>query len=239
MKDLPAITLRYFDARGRAQYLRYYLRLRKVPFVDDRIPLDENFAAWQKIKHDRDLTGPFLKLPVLHWGDLLLAESQVIHDWLHRKLGDEASMNEQDNLRHAMLSSSCRSELMLPLGMLLWQEVMYPGADLAASAQSSFQRITAHLQILDATLQEWQWFEMLGQRPMMLADCLLWDSLNTSQTVLGSRLEWGATPHLHHFYQECQGASLFQQMLAEQPCQQSGRPQEAAALQRIHAVLSA
>ena len=239
MKDIPAITLRYFDCRGRAQYLRYYLRLHNVPFVDDRIPLDEKFIAWQKIKHDRNLTGPFLKLPVLHWGDLLLAESQVIHDWLHRKLGDEASLNEQDNLRHAMLSSSCRSELTMPLGILLWQEVMHPGADLAASAQSTLQRISAHLQILDATLQEWQWLDQLAQRRMMLADCLLWESLSASETVLGSRLEWGATPHLQQFFKECRGASLFRQMLADHPCQLSGRPQEAAALQRIHAVLSA
>ena len=71
----PPITLRYFDARGRAQFLRYYFKIRKVSFTDERLPVNDELAAWRALRDDRSRTGPFHKLPILHWGDRLLAES--------------------------------------------------------------------------------------------------------------------------------------------------------------------
>ena len=61
----PPITLRYFDARGRAQFLRHYFKVRKVSFTDERVAINDEFAAWRATRDDRARTGPFQKLPVL------------------------------------------------------------------------------------------------------------------------------------------------------------------------------
>ncbi len=112
MADIPSITMRYFDCRGRAQHLRYFLRQRNIPFTDERVPLSEDFSAWQAIQPDRSRSGYFQKLPVLHWGDVLVAETSVIHHFLHKQLGDEQRLPATENLRHQMLASSCSSDIM-------------------------------------------------------------------------------------------------------------------------------
>jgi hypothetical protein len=47
------LTLRYFDARGRAQFLRYYLRVRNIDFTDERVPVEADFASWIRMRDDR------------------------------------------------------------------------------------------------------------------------------------------------------------------------------------------
>jgi len=49
----PPVHLKYFDARGRAQFLRYFLLCREIPFEDDRVPLTADFASWLAIREDR------------------------------------------------------------------------------------------------------------------------------------------------------------------------------------------
>ena len=137
MTDVPRITLRYFDARGRAQFLRYYLEYRGIPFDDDRVPLSSNFSAWLAIRDDRSIAGPFHKLPVLHWGDRLIAETLVIRSFLHEALGDAAKLSDEDNARDAMLASSIYGELMLPMGLLIWADLLYEGVDLSALAKKT------------------------------------------------------------------------------------------------------
>ena len=60
-------TLRYFAARGRAQFLRYYFLNRDIEFIDEQVAMTPDFAAWAPIRGDRALSGPFHKLPVLHY----------------------------------------------------------------------------------------------------------------------------------------------------------------------------
>jgi len=237
MTESPPITLRYFDCRGRAQALRYYLRCRNIAFIDARISLKEGFAAWQAVKSDQRLTGPFLKLPVLHWGELQLAETSVIHDWLHRKLGDAALLTEQENLQHAMLASSCRGELMTPTALLLWQDVMYPGTDMTATLPVSLKRINDHLLTVENALNQWQWFQKLQKRTVMLADCLLWEELDKLHAIFGEHVQWQALPLLSEFHRNGKGSEAFRRTLGEHPCQMTGRPQEAEALARIHTAL--
>jgi len=63
MASTGVTTLRYFAARGRAQFLRYYFHAREIPFVDEEVALSADFAAWVPIRGDRTLSGPFQKLP--------------------------------------------------------------------------------------------------------------------------------------------------------------------------------
>ncbi|MGV3591820.1 MAG: glutathione S-transferase family protein [Gammaproteobacteria bacterium] len=234
MSSWPAITLRYFDCRGRAQYLRYYLRARGIPFTDERVPLSAGFPEWMALKPDRNRSGPFGKLPVLHWGDTLVAETPVIHDWLQRKSGDATRLSEEEQLQHAMLVSSCLGELLTPLGTLLYCDLAYQGTDLATAARNALPRLQSHLQAMDQALTQWQWHGKLLQRGPMLADCMLWDLLHSADLVFGPALQLDRLPSLNLHYAECPGRNEFMALLAEHPdATYTARPDEAGALARI------
>lgn len=236
----PDVTLRYFDCRGRAQYLRYYLRARGISFTDERVPLDPGFAEWMALKPDGSRSGPFGKLPVLHWGDTLVAETPVIHDWLQRRSGDEARLSEEEQLQHAMLASSCRSELLAPLGTLLYCDLSYQGVDLAIEARNALPRLQAHLQALDRALTQWHWHDRLLQRGTMLADCMLWDLLHSADLVFGAALQLDRLTALHRHYTACPGREEFLALLAQHPgSTYTARPGEAEAIARIRDAVNA
>ena len=235
--DHPPISLTYFDARGRAQYLRYYLHYRDVRYDDDRVPLSADFSAWLAIRGDRAIVGPFHKLPALHWDGRTIVETLVIHAFLHKMLGDQARLSEDENLRHAMLTSSLHVDVMLPIGTLIWAEVAYAGVDLSALTKRTVERLRSHLASLNRTLDEWRWLEDAKERPVMLADCLLWEELSVAQHVFGDHLRLNETPTLGRFYQECPARALFESRLRDHPCQITGRPAEGAAIAKIQELL--
>jgi glutathione S-transferase len=237
--DEPKIALRYFEARGRAQFIRYYLRLRNVEFADERIAIDNGFEHWLEIKKDDTLTGPFHKLPVLHWGDEQVAEMQVIADYLHRKLGDEAMLSAQDNLRHAMLRSNLYVDVMMPLGILIWAPVAFVGVDYEALAKQSLQRVKANLSTLDAVLKKWQWTESMQGRPIMLADCLLWEELDVALEIFGEPVGLESLPTLSAFHEKYRHGTAFESLLREKPCQITGNPSEADSIEAIRAAVVA
>jgi glutathione S-transferase len=238
MSQFPAITLRYFDCRGRAQYFRYYFRQRNIAFIDSRISLKDGFSAWMEVKADHRQTGPFQKLPVLHWGEQQIAEGAVIHQWLHKQSGDEAKLSTEDNLRHSMLSSSLASEVMTTIALLLWQEIMHPKSDLIETARTMLKRLHDHMRLIDTALHDWQWLAGLQKRPVMLTDCLLWEELSVLQTVFGAAFTLSEFPTLAALWQQCPGRAQFQQLLDAHPSQLTGRPQEADVIARIQQALA-
>jgi glutathione S-transferase len=229
--------LRYFDARGRAQFIRYYLRARDIAFVDERVPLDPGFAEWVRLKPDRAKTGPFQKLPVLHWGDDLVAETLVIADFLHRACGDAAALSAETNLRHDMLLSSLASELMQPIAMLIWADIIYPGVDVAEMTRRTVERLRSQLSILEMALEEWRWIETSAKRPVLLADCLLFEELDVVRKVFGESAGIESMPLLARHLAEAPGRDVFRACLDAAPCQITGRPNEVAALEVIRAAL--
>jgi glutathione S-transferase len=233
----PTITLRYFDARGRAQFLRYYFRARKIPYTDERVPLSADFAAWNELRDDRSRTGPFRKLPVLHWGERMLAETLMIAAFVHEATGDAGGLNDDDNLRHGMLTSSLMIDVNGPLAILLWSDVHFAGSDLAAVAKRTRDRLKQHFQSIEQSLVEWRWNERARGRRVMLADCLLWEALDVVRTVFGPHLSLDETPALAKFYAEFAGRTACEAVLAEKPCQITARPNEAEAIAKIQQVL--
>jgi glutathione S-transferase len=229
----PPITLRYFDARGRAQFLRYYFRARRVSFTDDRVPLAPDFAPWRSIRDDRTRTGPFHKLPVLHWGDRLIAETLMIAAFVHEASGDGGSLSDEDNLRHGMLTSSLCLDIMAPIATLLWAELASPGSDLGTIAKGTFERLERHCRSLDQSLGEWRWLDKARNRRVMLVDCLLWEELNVAHQVFGPRFSLAAMPMLTRFYDGFPAREGCEAMLADQPCPITARPEEAAAIAKI------
>jgi hypothetical protein len=239
MTDLPKITLRYFNARGRGQFLRYYLLHRNVPFEDERVPLSAGFSEWQAIRPDRKVAGPFHKLPVLHWGDRMIAETMVIHAFLHEALGDRAKLSEDDRLREAMLASSAYNDVVIPVAMLIWADIMFKGLDLPTFAKGALQRVQNNLTSLDETVREWNWFARSRERPVMVLDCLLWEAIDFAMRAFGARLNLDNAAALTRFYAECPGRVTFERLLREHPCQLTGRPGEAQALDGIERALAA
>lgn len=229
----PPITLRYFDARGRAQFLRYYFRARKVSFTDERVPIGDEFAAWRAMRDDRARTGPFQKLPVLQWGDRLIGETLMIAAFVHEASGDAGSLSDDDNMRHGLLTSSLYTDVLTQLGILLWAEIIYPGVDLAAPAKRTLDRLKAHCQALEQTFADWRWLDKMRNRRIMLADCLLWEELDTTRTVFGPHWSLAATPTLARFYDDFPGRTIFEAVLAERPCPITARPNEAEGIAKI------
>ncbi len=233
------ITLRYFAARGRAQFLRYYFRIRGIDFVDEEVPLSADFAAWAAIRGDRSLSGPFQKLPVLHVDGQLVAETPVIAAFVHRHYGDEQKLTAADNLRHAMLMSSLFGDVMTPVALQIWLDAAYVGVDLTAAAKRTLGRLNAQMHNVERTLIEWQWFAHVDQRPVMVADCLLWEELSMLQHVFGPYVPLGSWPELARFHAEFSGRAVCERELAAKPRPVTGRPGEPAALAKLQEALAA
>lgn len=230
------ITLRYFAARGRAQFIRYYFRARGVPFTDERVPLSADFSAWGAMRDDRSRTGPFHKLPVLVFDGRLLAETLPIASFLYAALGDEATLSADDRLRHEMLLSSLATDVTMPIGTLLWAEVLFPGVDLRAVAKRTLDRLRQHFAAVERTLDEWRWLDHARTRPVMLADCLLWEALDVAKHLFQARLEL-PSPILAHCHGEFSARAVCEALNREQPSPITGRPGEAEAIPKIRALL--
>lgn len=233
MSNRPPITLRYFDARGRAQFLRYFFHIREIQFSDERVAVGDNFAAWQAMRDDRALTGPFRKLPVLQFGDRLVPETLLIASFVHEALGDAGTISDEDNMRHGMLTSSLIQDMMTPIGMLLWADVVFPGADVAAAAKRTLDRLHQHLASVEQALIDWRWQERARRRRVMLVDCLLWEELNVATQVFGPHFALSQTPLLQSFHEEFSGREGCEAVLRDKPCPITARPNESAAIEAI------
>jgi len=232
-------TLRYFAARGRAQFLRYYFLNRDIEFIDEQVAMTPDFAAWAPIRGDRALSGPFHKLPVLHCDGHLVAETTVIASFVHRRFGDEERLSLADNLKHATLLSSLFGDVMTPVGLLIHLDAVYAGVDLPSAAKRALERMNAQMHNIERTLIEWQWFAHMDDRPIMVADCLLWEELSVLQHVFGPHVPLGSWPELARFYAEFAGRAVCERELAAKPLPVTGRPQEPAAIAKLQQALAA
>ena len=241
MAQTPAITLRYFEARGRAQPIRYYFAARGIAYTDERVPLPSSGKnVWLELKEDRSRVGPFHKLPVLRYGDRTVAETLVIGAFVHRALGDEALLSDEDNLRHSMLISSLYGDIVTPIATTLWAEAVYVGLDFPTFVRQAFGRVRGHLGRLEQTLAEWGWTVSARGRPVMIADCLLWEELDVLQHVFGEHARLDELPTLSRLYLEAPGRGAFQKELAAHPAPVTGRGSaaEAEIIGRIRASLA-
>jgi hypothetical protein len=143
---MASITLRYFDCRGRAQPLRFFLDHLDVPFADERVPFTDGWQAWASMKRDPVVSGPFGKLPVLHWDERLLVETGPLYGFAQVQLAPSAAMGA------ILEAQSALSDDLALLYQLLNLDVVAHGADLGAMATrvhstvaDSFERYEAWL----------------------------------------------------------------------------------------------
>jgi glutathione S-transferase len=211
------------------------LRARGVAFSDERVPLSADFSAWGAMRDDRSRTGPFHKLPVLVFDGRLVAETLPIAAFLHAALGDEATLSPDEQVRHEMLLSSLSTDVAIPIGMLIWAELQYPGADLRAVAKRTLDRLRQHVAAVERTLDEWQWLERARSRPVLLADCLLWEALDVGKHLFGARLELPSS--LARFHEDFAARAACEALKGEHPSPITGRPGEAEAIPKLVALL--
>jgi glutathione S-transferase len=232
------ITLRYFDARGRAQFIRYYLTCREIDFDDDRVPLGAGFSEWLALRDNQAVTGPFKRLPVLQFDDEQVSEALVIANFVHDRLGDAGRLTQKDNLRHSMLLSSLYGDLLIPLGMLVWASRMYPGVDLRAHLELVVGRLRNYLAVLDQALADWGWLATARDRGPTLGDCLIWEELDALEAILGGFIALEDFPTLRAFHAEHPAQPTLLAYRDAHPCPFSGNPSERESIQSIHNVLS-
>jgi glutathione S-transferase len=233
----PPIRLRYFDARARAQFLRAYLTAQGIVFDDERVPLDEGFASWVAMRDDRARSGPLQRLPVLHYGDDLIPEALVIAGFLHEACGGRAALDADRNRQHEIIVSMAYTDLAFPIAILIWADLMFPGIDVDAYAKTSLGRIERNFDALEHALADWGWVATQHERPVTVADCLLWETVDQARTLFGSALELDDRPELARCYTEHPGRATFESVLASRPCQITGRPGEGEAIERIQSAL--
>jgi hypothetical protein len=124
-----------------------------------------------------------------------------------------------------------------PISQLLWADSLFPGADVAAIAKRTLDRLQSHTRALDQSLTEWRWIDKARNRRVMLVDCLLWEALNVMHTVFGPHYSLAELPLLTRFYEEFPGRPQCEALLAEKPCQITARPEEAATIAKIQQLL--
>ena len=241
MAQTPPVSLLYFDARGRAQFVRYYFRARGVQYRDERVPLTPGYPEWVAMRADRARVGPFHKLPVLRWGETQVAETFVIYSFLHEALGDEALLSAEENLRHSMLVSTLYVDVMVNVALLLWAEASHPGTDLGAVAKRTWDRLRTHFGYLDVTLAEWDWIARSRSRPVMVADAMLWEELDVVRHVFGEILRLDDYPVLAKLHRDGPGRAAFDSVLRAQPLAITGRGMaaEAEVIDKVRRSLSA
>ncbi len=234
MADNSNITFRYFDVRGRGQFVRGLLSHRGVPFTDQRILLSEDLSSWRtRDREDRSISGAFQKLPTLDWDGLMVSEILVILDFLHRQLGDVELFDDERNLRHAMLTSSAFLDLLTPCINLIWSDFLNPGADVAKTTAITRGRLEMHLKTVDETLAGWQWFADMADRPVVAADAVLWEALDVILATFDGGMKLDGYETLAAFYADCPGRDTFRSLIEKQPTTITARPGEAAALDII------
>jgi len=187
--DAP--ILRYFDCRSRGQGLRFALRLAGQAFDDDRIPLDA-LGDFRKADRGPERSGPFRALPLLIWGDLLLAETLPIAGYLEERLGlRPGPCTLEDRARLAMVTSVAHLDLQVPYRELLWLPADVPGERLRSTARGLLTQFARKLAGLEAELERSGPF-FAGAAPSV-ADAFVYESLDRALSVFGeafrSRLE--------------------------------------------------
>lgn len=241
MVQTPPVVFTYFDARARGQFVRYYFRARGVQYKDERVPVTPGFPEWIALRGDRARVGPFHKLPVLCWGEHKVAETFVIYAFLHKALGDESLLSDDENLRHSMLFSTLYVDVTVQLSLLIWAEVSHVGTDIGAVAKRTLDRLRSHCAYLDVTLDEWSWLEHARSRPVMVADCMLWEELDAVQHVFGDHFKLDDYPTLAKFYRDCPARAAFDEVLRSRrlPITGRGLPAEDEGIEKIRRLVSA
>ncbi len=226
-----AVSLRYFDCRGRAQPLRDVLIDAGVEFQDDRVGIG---PEWLGLKAET----PFGALPVLLWGDQAIAQTLAIANFLARQLGQYDGRSSAEIARLEMLTSAAYLDLIQPIAELLWQ---WGAPSDEAGWRGWFagyvQRLRARLAAFEALSPPGGQF--FGGDAPAVADYFLLEAVKEWRLILGDRLMGAldACPRLTAMILTLEARAGARGCLAAErrPTAFSGSPQDARSLQALQA----
>lgn len=179
--DTP--VLRYFDCRSRGQALRFAFHLAGQTFRDERTPVEE-LPAFRNEDLGPACSGPFRALPVLVWGELLLAETLPIAGYLEERLGLLVGPSTpEQRARLAMVASAAHLDLQAPYRELLWLPADVPAERLRATAHGLLAHFARKLAGLETELARGGPF--FGGEGPTVADAFVYESLDRAIAVFG------------------------------------------------------
>jgi glutathione S-transferase len=186
-------TLRYFDCRSRGQALRFALEDAGVAFEDERIPLAD-LAGWRERKEDPEVGGPFASLPVLRWGDHVVAQTLAVAAYLSERLGHADRLSSAEaRAFDAMVVSAAHLDMQAPYSGLLWLAADAPDEQLRAVARGLLDAVGAKLAQLER-LHEGALLRgpFFGDAAPSMADFFVYESIDRARAVFGRAF----APHL-------------------------------------------
>ncbi|MGD8323447.1 MAG: hypothetical protein PVF50_03700, partial [Gammaproteobacteria bacterium] len=130
------------------------------------------------------------------------------------------------------------NDVTLSIGTLLWADRIFVGLDFETFAKSSFDRLQQHIGNIEQTLVDWQWLKEMNSRPIMLADCILWECLDLCRTVFGLNFDFDSVPVLAGIHARYATGTAFSELLAQTPCPITARDGEHDVIERIQALLA-
>lgn len=232
------IALRYFECRGRAQPIRFFLAEKDLLFRDIRVPLDSLSDSWKQTKNDPQFSGPYGRLPVLEWGDQQISETLVIAFHLHNKF-DSFKFDTSHNLLIRSLISSTYTDVISPMGILIWQDILTPGVEMK---KYLFRTLSVFEQLFERYDQQLRSLSQpfFGGKEPCLADYFLFEAIQIFLVVFKPR-------HLSLQANHASLASFNDRMtedpgvkacLASLPSKITGRADEEARIAKIHTFLT-
>ena len=224
------ITLRYFEARGRAQPLRNALLHARLPFHDQRVTLEQ----WTVLRSHGEHAGPYASLPSFTWGADTIAETLAIAGFLSRKLGDYDALSPAQIAQLEAISSNCYLEVLQRAGELIWADLMYPGTELGACCRRLLPRMVQKLTCVERLL-DGAWLH--GAKPG-LADFFASEAYETLREVCGPTLDAALAnrmPRLSALAQRVQALPEIHAVYDQRPTNFTARDDEQAALLQLRA----
>jgi glutathione S-transferase len=223
------VSIRYFEAQGRAQALRHALADSGEKFEDIRVAMSD----WPKHKEDAGFAGWFASLPTLTWGDDTIAETIPIASYVAKRLGHYDGLSAREIARLEAVVSSIYIDVQLRFTDLLYADVAYPGADVAAAVPRTINRAIDKLARIAELLRPSGWLS--GERPTV-ADFFFAEGTElvlrfTSEEVLGAK-----APRALEHATRIRARPAIAREWRRRPSNFTARPDERSVLERIRAV---
>jgi glutathione S-transferase len=175
-----SVVLRYFEAQGRAQSLRNALTDAGIPFEDARVTL----AMWPPNREDPSFGGLFAALPTLTWDGETISETLAIATYVSKRLGHYDGLDAAQIAKLEAVISCCYQDVVRRISDTMWAPMLFPGADVVATAQRQLGSALAKLDRISALLPDGEaWLG--GARPAV-ADFFVGETVELVRKVLGS-----------------------------------------------------
>ncbi len=195
MAAAPKIVLRYFDCQGRAEPLRRMLVDSGVEFVDEKVPISEE---WVKMREDPNFAGPLKTLPVLHWDSFVTPGTEAIALYLAHKFGYVADGSLETLTVSAALCSVGHSDIIKPAVKFLYEGGSTPEKSIEEDFKTTFDFIRSRVVPFEQYLSKGPY--LLGEK-LSAADFFVSTACDIAFQIFGEKIMDGC-PKLKSFLQQ-------------------------------------